>query len=627
MLRAILSIHLLSLVVFTLFRVMLLLSNTEQWDASDYLLYQAMLMGARFDMVINGYIMALPSLLWACTYCMAKNSLTLNKIIYYYCATLFTIAYTISTFNIPYFNQFFSHLDKSAFQWVDKPMFILGMVVKDFRLWGYVLPFLSVLFVFHYFLKRIFKYINRLKFTHQQKEIKIGGAILILGLTFLGMRGRIEKKSPIRVGTAFFSNNAFINKLGLNPNFTLINSLLKKDFHWQPLMPLAQAFSFVKKDLKLPSDSVSLLKKISSNTKNIRKPNIILVLMESMQADNMAYFGNTKQLTPILDSLAHKGLFFENAYSAGIHTFNGVFSTLFSYPALWDEHPMKDNMREYTPSSLTALAKNGYQTAYFTTHDGQFDNIEGFLHENHIGRVYSQKNYPEKEVKSTLGVPDDYMFSFSIKEMDAMYAKGKPFFCALMTASNHSPIIIPEYFQSSMKEEKLKVIQYSDWAIGKFIKDSSQKPWFNNTIFVFVADHGTSNDKTYDMSLSYNHIPIIFYAPYLLKPEINPHFMQQIDIMPSLLGFAGISYTKNNMGINVWENHRQYAYFSADDKIGVVDNTYFYIYHKDGREELYKYRQKEKINMANQLPKTVKAMKTYVFSHMEMAYHITHQKN
>lgn len=628
MIKQIIKIHLLSLAIFFVFRLILLFSNTEHWDSFSYEMLQSFVMGVRFDTVINGYILALPTLVWVVLYLVGKNSSILQKVLYFYCTIAFTLAYLVSAFDIPYFNQFFSRLDETAFQWIESPAFIAEMALKDFRLWGYVLPFFALMIAFHYFLRKIFGKHSEWAVFPRKIIRRVLISVCVLGITFLGIRGRIEGKSPIRVGTAYFSTHAFFNKMGLNPNFTLLNGLLSKKESWQDFMPTDQAWKKVCADLQIqnPADSLSITHRILPDSIHFGKPNIVLVLMESMTARNLEHFGNKQKLTPVLNKLVSESIFFENAFSAGIHTHNGIFSTLYSYPPLWANHPMKE-MNEYPNNSIKALKDNGYTTIYFTTHDGQFDNVEGFLMANDFSKVYSQKDYPSSKVKSNLGVPDDFLFSFSIEKMNELSKSGKPFFCTLMTASNHAPIIIPDYFQPKQKELTNQAIEYSDWAIGKFLDQAKKQSWFSNTLFVFVADHGNSTDTTYEMSLSYHSIPLFFYAPNLFsKSEIRSDFVQQIDIMPSILGLTDIAYQKENMGINIWKQKRPFVYFSANDKIGVINKDFYYIYKKDGSEAIYKYPANDTHNYILEYPELVKQMKEYLSAHLQIAHSVSSQK-
>lgn len=622
MIKAIVKIYLLALAIFSIFRLLILFSNRDYWEGISSVLLQSLWMGIRFDTVITSYILALPILFWLIFYIIGRKTIILNKFLFWYIFLLFSIAFAICAIDIPYFKQFFSRLDKSAFLWMDNPAFIAEMVFKDFSLWGYFLPFLLIIWLFFYVLKKIFTALNHAEISTKKIGVKVGISVIILGLVFLGIRGRIELKSPIRVGTAYFSDNAFFNKVGLNPNFTLLQSVLKKKVVWTDLMSTEKAFSIVRKDLAIPTDAenpYSIKKKITPAETNFGKPNFIIVLMESMTADHMKYFGNQGNLTPVLDDLVQQSIFFKNAYSEGIHTFNGIYGTITSFPSLWNEHSMK-NMKTYY-GFTDVLKKEGYFTGFFTTHDAQFDNIEGFLHANNFQKVYSQKDYPSSEIHSNLGVSDHYLFSFALEKINASYQNKQPFFYALLTSSNHQPYIIPDFFRSDKKSNEEKAVQYADWCIGRFIQEAKKQVWFNNTIFVFVADHGAGTDLTYEMSLSYNHIPLFFYAPGLFQsPEIRKDFVKQNDIIPSLLGLTEISYVKNNFGINFWQEERPFAYFSADDKIGVINNDFFLIHRKDGHDALYKYRQKDNKNYATQYPQVVSQMKNYAFSQLQAAH-------
>ncbi|MBK6566654.1 MAG: sulfatase-like hydrolase/transferase [Saprospiraceae bacterium] len=169
---------------------------------------------------------------------------------------------------------------------------------------------------------------------------------------------------------------------------------------------------------------------------------------------------------------------------------------------------------------FTALKKYDYSSIYFTTHDGQFDNVEGFLKANDCEQVISKDDYPSEKIKTTLGVPDDYMFEYSIPLLNELHAKNKPFVAAYMTTSDHGPYYIPEYFTPKNKDIKKQIVEYADFSLRKMISLSSKQKWFDNTIFVFVADHGSPLDSDYEMSLDYHHSPLLFLcSPYHHRPQ------------------------------------------------------------------------------------------------------------
>lgn len=625
--------YLASILIFSVFRVILFFSEIDRIDSnvSYSEIFSAFIMGLRFDVVISGYILILPYVIAAIGSFFNKQSIVITKFIKYYIFILFSIAFLVCAVDLPYFNQFSSRFSISAFIWADSPSFVFKMIIEEPRYWMCLIPFIIIVFFFYKIVNKLF--VNNSSNFTQNKYYKIILSLVFLLFILIGIRGRLDEKSPIRVGTAFFSNNPFLNQLGLNPNFTLIRSYLdSKDAENKKiqLMDNATAISNVQKylNIEVPNKSLPLYRDIVSDTVNTNKPNVVLVIMESMSAAKMTRHGNTNNLTPFLDSISNKGYYFENTYTSGIHTYNGIFSTLFSYPALFRQHPMKVNTLSKHYGAFSALKENGYSTIYFTTHDGQFDNVEGYLKSNDCETFISKSDYPSDQVKTTLGVPDDYMFEFSIPILNKLNQKNKPFFSVFMTASDHGPYYVPDYFKPKNTDIKKQIVEYADFSLSKLIKLSSKQKWFKNTIFVFVADHGASMDDKYNMSLNYNHSPLIFYAPYLFKEnKVISDIAGQIDVFPTIMGLLKINYGNNTLGIDLFREKRPYIFFNADDKYGVIDDEWFLIVNNDKSLGLYKYRNSDTFDYSKKMPEIVEKMNTYAKSNLQsFQYVLTNNK-
>lgn len=619
-----LKVYLLSVLVFSLFRLILFFTEAGRIDAtvSTTDLLTAFAMGFRFDTVITGYIILLPYLILTVLSFLPYPYKAAQTVLFYCVFTLLSIAFLICAIDIPYFNQFFARLSVTAFEWLDSPAFVVKMIIQEPRYWLFILPPAAAVWFMYRALRKIF-FVSRLDAPASGKLVQIILSAVFTGLLLLSIRGRAEIKSPIRIGTAYFSNNAFLNQLGLNPNFTLIRSYLdsrKEENRSVTLMNDSVAVANVRQYLGIntPDSGRPLSRTLPGNGAASGKYNVVVVIMESMSAAKMGRHGNTRHLTPFLDSLSNEGYYFENTYTAGIHTFNGIFSTLFSYPALFRQHPMKETSILKFHGISSALKENGYSSIYFTTHDGQFDNVEGFLRANDFENVVTKQDYPPDEVKTTLGVPDDYMFRFSIPVLNKLSASGKPFFAALMTASDHGPYFIPEYFKPKSAEIKNQAVEYADYSLQKFVHLCSKEKWFRNTIFVFVADHGAPIDATYDLSLTYNHTPLLFYAPDIIREKkVFDKMAGQIDIFPSIMGLLNLPYTNNTLGINLFEENRPYIFFNGDDKYGVIDHEWLLVRRHDKSVSLYKYTDKDTHNYADENPEIVAAMKLYAESNLQ----------
>lgn len=641
--RLIFKIYFLSLSLFFVFRLILFFLELNHLDSIPSnerfsIFSQAFFMGLRFDLVIIGYIMLLPSFILLLFYQFNLQNVIIQKVIKIYLIVLFSIAFLICGIDLTYFHHFFNRFSVAGLQWADNPEFMFKMIFQEFDFWWVIFPIIISIFLFSRLMNRfVFKTepTTKTTFTLKNRITTITFSLLTLALIFLGIRGRLESKSPIRVGTAYFSNYAFANQLGLNPVFTFLRSYLDASKDKADQLNLIDTEIAIKNTQtylgRAGNKTSPIAQDINPDSVNTNPPNVILVLMESMSAAKMGRFGNSDNLTPFLDSIANNGYSFDNIYSAGTHTFNGIFSTLFSYPALFTKHPMKGVEIPKYHGIGSVLKKHGYSTVYFTTHDDQFDNAGGFLRGNDYEQVISQQDYPLNKVESTLGVPDDYLFEFAIPKFNELHQKNKPFFAAMMTASDHGPYVIPEYFTPNSKEEKKQIVEYADWSIKKLITLAQQQPWFNNTLFVFIADHGAFMDAKFDVPLSYNHVPLIIYAPALIKtPKAFDSFGGQIDVFPTLMNLIALPYTNNTLGVDLFTRHRPYTYFCNDDKLGVINNEYLFIYRKNShdsyRGSLYKYNETSVTDYIKLLPQLADSMKTYAFSNMQTAQYLIENK-
>ena len=619
--------YLIGISFFFLFRLAILPLNIDSISeilsqkGGLILLFKAFFMGFRFDSLISCFALSPILISFIIAYFFNIKNRIFYKVNHYFLVVLYSIFFSISSVDIPYFKYFFNRFNIQALTWMDNPQFVFKMIVEEPSYIVFVFAFIGIIFLYSWLMLKIYKRFLRVKLEKNERNPSLKTYIInsiifiiLIGLCFLGMRGRIEKKSPMKVGTAYFSSNPLINQMGLNPNFTFIKSVEEKMKEKNKPLNLMD-----KKEAKLYVENEFRRMRASGEKRDIvldKNTNVVLIIMEAMGTCNIGHFGNTLNLTPNLDKLINNSVSYENVYTAGIHTYNGVYSSLFGQPALLDKHSMNLTIIPKMEGGLPGvLRENGYSTIYFTTHDDQFDNIGGFLLANGIERIVSVNDYPKNEVKSTLGVPDHIMFSRAIEEIGKM-DKRKPFFATLLTSSNHGPYILPDDIplKTKSKDIKDKIIEYSDWAIGQFIEKAKQTAWFENTVFVFIADHGAYKGTTnYELPLSYHHSPLIFYCPSKLGAKKVENIGLQIDISAMVSSYLGIENTKT-LGIDFETYPRKYGYFSADDKLGVIDDEYFYIWNKNGEQYLYKYKTNDKTNYINQNRGKANEMQKYGFS-------------
>lgn len=632
--RLTVKLYLLLLAIYFCFRLVLFLLNINRLgDGTTWEVIQAFVMGVRFDVATIGFAIAIPTIALSVFAFFGRKSRAFEKAYVVILTVIFTITFITCSADIPYFNQFFDRFNFGAFEWINTgdAGFVFKMIFQEPTYFLMLIPVAAAGFVFYYFTNRMFKSSTG---WESRKYVSYSiYTVLLWGLIFIGMRGRLNEKSPMMVGTAYFCNNALLNQLGLNPNYTLARSwldTLDEDNQLVRFMSDDTAIANVRENLQITDEieGYPLAREVATDGEP-NNYNVVVVIMEGMSINKTAHGGNTMNLTPFLDSLADKSLFFSNLYTSGTHTYCGIYSTLMSYPVVFRQLPFKHTPILQYDGIASTLQKNGYSTTYFTTHDGEFDNIAGFLSANGFESIVSQANYPVNEVKTTLGVPDDFMFRFSIPIINELADKEKPFFVTMLTASDHSPYYLPDYFTPRNSELKYQMTEYADYSLEKFISMASQQSWFNNTLFVLVADHGAVFDSDYSIPLSYFHVPCVFYMPSKIEPSVNETIASQMDIFPTIMGMLNIPYTNNTFGIDLLKENRRFTYFMGDDKYGVLDDEWLFI-NKPAEElkGLYKYQEKDTKNYLSDYPQQAEIMQNYGESGWQLSdYQINKKKS
>jgi phosphoglycerol transferase MdoB-like AlkP superfamily enzyme len=334
--------------------------------------------------------------------------------------------------------------------------------------------------------------------------------------------------------------------------------------------------------------------------------------MESMSAKLMQAYGQSKNLTPYLDSLYQESLVFNNIYSAGIHTNHGMYSTLYSFPTIMKRNAMKGSVIPVYSGLPTVLKDNGYYNLFFMTHESQYDNMNAFFRTNGFDEIYAEENYPKEKIANHFGVQDDYLYEYAIPILNERAQSGQPFFTVLLSISNHPPYVIPSYFHPKSDKIEDQIVEYADWSIRKFMTEAQKQPWFDNTLFVLIGDHGKLvGTPENEMPESYNHVPLMMYGKGITPQAIND-FGGQIDVAPTLLGMLGINYTQNNFGVDLLKEKRPCIFYTADNLIAARDSSRLYIHSPETGQE-FCYSSEEGILKPSTYDKSFEALKAYVF--------------
>ena len=221
-------------------------------------------------------------------------------------------------------------------------------------------------------------------------------------------------------------------------------------------------------------------------------------------------------------------------------------------------------------------------------------------------------------------MPDDLLFSDSVPRLTATAAQGKPFFATLLTISNHPPYVVPEAFRDPALSEEEQIVRYADRCIGDFMEAAAREPWFDNTVFVFLGDHGKLvGQADCELPERYNHIPLLVYSPRPTPRRLG-QFAVQEDVGPTLLGLLGVSYVQNNFGTDLLREQRPAAFYTADKTIAARDSLHLYVFNDETKQE-FAYRLAPGAAprpLPGKLSPALQPLKRYAFSQLQAAEYL-----
>lgn len=366
-----------------------------------------------------------------------------------------------------------------------------------------------------------------------------------------------------------------VSKNGIHSLFSAyLNNELDYD-HFYKTLDLDQAFARVREDFKedgkLSQDPHSIQREISSQGK-FHKYNVVMVSMESMSAKFMKAFGSKQNITPHLDELAEKGLFFSNLFATGTRTVRGLEALSLSIPPTPGQSIVRRPNNENMYNVGDYFFDTGYVTEFLYGGYGYFDNMNAFFSANKF-TVWDEGSLSPQQIsfKNAWGVCDEDLFALAVRRADAAFENNQPFFQLIMTTSNHRPYTYPENkIDIPAGTGRDGAVKYSDFAIGEFIKQASSKPWFRNTIFVFVADHDAAVAGNVDVPVADFRIPFIIYSPSLITPQRVTKLSSQIDVAPTILGLLGADYESHFFGHDIMKTKSERAFLGTYQKVGLL---------------------------------------------------------
>lgn len=405
---------------------------------------------------------------------------------------------------------------------------------------------------------------NLLSFKGKIKAISIYIMLFMVSLWSIPILARQEN-----------AKNVFVNELESNGLYKFYCAFLNSELDYLKFyktLPEQEAFELLSNQIN-GITNLSSQHEITGTTQEIYK-NVVLITIESYSAEFMKIYGNEKNITPFLDSLATQSLLFTNLYAVGNRTVRGLEAVTLSIPPTAGESVVKreDNKNKFSTGAL--FRKKGYTTKYLYGGDAYFDNMEDFFGGNGYD-VVDKKTFQSNEItfSNVWGVCDEDMYNKAIQVMNLEAQTNTPFFNHIMTVSNHRPFTYPSNTIAIPGDAKSRDggVKYTDYALSKFFQMAKKQAWFNNTIFVLVADHCASSAGKTELPLDKYRIPAMVYSPNFIIPKKVWTLMSQIDLMPTVFGLLKFNYSSKFFGQDVFQpNYKPRALIATYQDLGLI---------------------------------------------------------
>jgi len=328
----------------------------------------------------------------------------------------------------------------------------------------------------------------------------------------------------------------------------------------------------------------------SLNPSMEKKPNIVVIAVESLSASFTGLVNKEHSYTPFLDELARSSFTYDRVYATGTRTVRGLEALSLSLPPT----PGQSILRRPDSSDLfnlsTPLEKLGYKAEFVYGGYGYFDNMNEFFSSNSFS-IFDRTDIPKEEVsfETVWGVADETLFDQALKRLDEK-TSDSPTLQLILTTTNHRPYTFPKDSIEAPQGKRESVVKYTDWAIHRFLQKAAARPWFDNTVFVIVADHNASVAGKTTLPVHKYHIPCLVYAPKLIKPGHSSRLMSQIDVIPTVFGMLGLSYESQNLGydINKLPPTKERIFISTYQQLGYISNDTLVVLEPNNKVSAYK---------------------------------------
>lgn len=528
--------------------------------------------GLQMDIAMTSYVIMAFALLLSFSFFLKGKAL----------ATLFKISNTlllvlflwVIVIDLELYRNWGFHLDTSPFQYLKTPK----EAAASTPLFIYIL--ITTLFsISLYFSTRLYKrYILSKLITAKSVKFYFIPVFLVLGGSMIiPMRGGFDV-SPMNTSFVYYSSNIYANHVAVNPVWNFLYALdhmdnFDRNYDCMPTAEAERHFNaLMEDDGKAPMVLTT------------KRPNVMIIMIESFSSDLLEH----PDVVPNLTKLTKEGLYFDHYYAVAGRSDKGIGATFSAYPAHPGAAVIKTSSKiEKMPNIGKVFKDMGYYDSFYYGGDINFANMKSYLNISHFDRIITKLDYPSKYYGAKWGVHDEYTFKSYFDDIEKL---PKPFFNAFFTLSSHEPFDVPDKIikGESTKNKFLNTALYTDKQLGLFMDKLKQSEWWDSTLVIITADHGSTFVKHHkETDKGRYHIPMIWSGGALKTTGVISKYGSQTDLVATLLGQMNYPaddfiFSKNLLSPDV----DGFAYYTYRGGCAFLNDSLYQVYDDDSHKFL-----------------------------------------
>ncbi|MGP1579788.1 MAG: LTA synthase family protein [Wolinella sp.] len=535
--------------------------------------------GLRMDTIAISIILVIITLLLSLT--PRRFAPYMSRFLHGYLLGFLLLALFVEIASFPFFAQYDLRPNYLFIEYLEYPKEVGSMIFKEYKLELLGAIFLVSLVAILYKKRPLVDFYEVLTQPHPPR---IALLVPILALLFIGIRSSFTNL-PSNISDALYSHNRIINEITKNSLHSIGYAYysykqFESDISSYGKIDLQEAYKIASEVLGIEYQDQKrpFYRKVKSSFKQNKPKNLVIFVQESLGAQFTGFIAGGKQkLTPNLDKLAQKYLTFNNLYANGPRSPRGLAAiTSGTLPIAGDEVLTRNKSQQNYFTIASLLKPYGYKTSLIYGGDAKFDNMRSWYLGNGFERIVEEKDFTNPTFTSTWGVCDEDLVIKANEIFTEHHKNGEHFASVMFSSSNHTPFELPDgkiEFEKNLPRNSVEnTVKYADFAIGRFIELAKQSGYFENTVFVIVADHNVRVHGNQVMPIDMFHIPAVIISEGL-KPTVYDGLASQPDVLATALDLIGIDLSYPILGNSIFKENKQ------EVNLIILNETYAYRKH------------------------------------------------